>query len=336
MEEINKKEREKLWEQSHVRPALENLVPRSVVKKIQSEEEADIKVIDPERQLKGIEHKLEQEKVQSGEKWNVDKLFPLTKPKNISQENMFNERLEVQRKASKIYGPAAGYIRRVLKNAERKQRRKDDEQDPDSKGKVEMTSEKPGTASTSVWRKPSRNATPPTDSAVSSDCSSLDEEEAKKVVEENEQNVLMMKRKQSIRLTTLMKPTEEDAATLTSLGVTRQDIDNKLKRSKSNNAFLVRAAKHSSETQSNIHQMKQQLLLRKSIGNPAKESQRSATSFAPMSRTEKSSLSRTEMPRKTKARGAVATEPTKESPRKTGVSFKSPVNVNLEVSRRTD
>ena len=84
MEEINKKEREKLWEQSHVRPALENLVPRSVVKKIQSEEEADIKVIDPERQLKGIEHKLEQEKVRSGEKWNVDKLFPLTKPKNIS------------------------------------------------------------------------------------------------------------------------------------------------------------------------------------------------------------------------------------------------------------
>ena len=34
---------------------------------------------------------------------------------------MFNDRLEVQRKASKIFGPAAGYIRRVLQNAERKQ-----------------------------------------------------------------------------------------------------------------------------------------------------------------------------------------------------------------------
>lgn len=58
-EEVNRKEREKLWEEAHVRPALEQLVPRSVVKKIQAAEEADIKVLDPERQLKGIEHKLE-------------------------------------------------------------------------------------------------------------------------------------------------------------------------------------------------------------------------------------------------------------------------------------
>ena len=58
-----------------------------------------------------------------------------------------------------------------------------------------MPSEKPGTASTSVWRGKSRNETPPTDSQISSGDSSLDEEEAKKVVEENEQNVLDRKRK---------------------------------------------------------------------------------------------------------------------------------------------
>ena len=119
-----------------------------------------------------------------------------------------------------------------------------------------MTSEKPGTASTSVWRNKSKNPTPPTDSQITSDCSSLDEEEAKKVVEQNEQNVIMMKRKQSIRLTNLMKTSNESSATLNSLGLTQQDIDNKLKRSKSNNAFLVRAAKRSTEAHQNLNNAK--------------------------------------------------------------------------------
>lgn len=71
------------------------------------------------------------------------------------------------------------------------------------------------------------------------------------------------------------------------------------------------------------------------MGNPTKESQRSATSFAPLSRNDKT-LSKPELPRKTRLRGANVTESTMGGPRKTGVSFKSPVNVNLEVSRRTD
>ena len=54
-----------------------------------------------------------------------------------------------------------------------------------------------------------------------------------------------------------MKTTNESTATLSSLGAARQDIEHKLKRSKSNNAFLARAAKHSTETHNNIHQMKQ-------------------------------------------------------------------------------
>ena len=95
VEDVNRKEREKLWEQQYVRPALEHLVPRDVVKQIESEQEAEVKVIDAERQLKGIEHKIEQEKLRSGERWNVDKLFPLKKPVNISKDNMFNEKLEV-------------------------------------------------------------------------------------------------------------------------------------------------------------------------------------------------------------------------------------------------
>lgn len=49
MEDVNRKEREKLWEQQYERPALEHLVPRDMVKKIESEQEAQIKVLDPER-----------------------------------------------------------------------------------------------------------------------------------------------------------------------------------------------------------------------------------------------------------------------------------------------
>ena len=69
----------------------------------------------------------------------------------------------------------------------------------------------------------------------------------------------MMKRKQSIRLTNLMKTSNESSATLNSLGLTQQDIENKLKRSKSNNAFLVRAAKRSTVSHQNLNNEKHHL-----------------------------------------------------------------------------
>ena len=76
--------------------------------------------MDQERQLKSIEHNIEKEKAKNPTKWNVDQLFPIRKSIHISSDNMFNDQLEQQKKNTKIYGPATGYIRKVLKGAEKK------------------------------------------------------------------------------------------------------------------------------------------------------------------------------------------------------------------------
>ena len=39
------------------------------------------------------------------------------KPAQISGDNMFNDQLEKQKKNTRIYGPAAGYIRKIVKGA---------------------------------------------------------------------------------------------------------------------------------------------------------------------------------------------------------------------------